>query len=253
MRALAKAVTHAGLALLAVGAAVGLAEGADGKPADSKIWNGVYTAAQAERGKDNFEKSCSNCHNSDLNGSVRAPSLRGDRFLRNWENGSANVLFVKLRDSMPATYPDTVSDETKIDILAFLLQENGFPAGNNELKLDQRELDDIQIVQKDAQTTPNFAFVRMVGCLTQGSKGWQLTRSSEPAVSKDEKPTPAALKDAAGQLLGTETFGLLSITPLNPESHKDRKVEARGLLYRDSGRNLVNLTSLDTVGEKCPE
>jgi mono/diheme cytochrome c family protein len=224
--------------------------GADG--GDSKIWNGVYTAAQAERGKENFIKSCSNCHNADLNGSVRAPSLRGERFLGNWGNGSANALFIKLRDSMPATYPDTVPEAIKIDILTYLLQVNGFPAGKTELKLDQAELEDIQIVRKGDQTVPNFALVRVVGCLTPGNgKNWTLTRTSELAVTKDDAPTPAALKEAETKTLGAGSFDLVSTAAFKPESHQGRKVEARGLLYRDSRHSLLNLTSLEDAGGSC--
>jgi len=246
-------VCSAWVALLAAGGAAGLfaAEG-DEKTGDSRIWSGVYTAAQAERGKENFDKSCSNCHNADLNGSVRAPSLRGDRFLKNWGNGSANVLFIKLRDSMPATYPDTVPDATKIDILAYLLQVNGFPSGKEELKLDSKELDDIQIVQKGEQAVPNFALVRVVGCLApRTGKTWTLSRASEPAVTKDDSPPSAALRDAAAKALGAGSFELVSTAAFQPDSHQGRKVEARGLLYRDAGHNLLNLTSLDDTGVSC--
>jgi S-disulfanyl-L-cysteine oxidoreductase SoxD len=232
-------------------AAAALGQAADEKAAGNPIWNGVYSAAQAERGKDNFEKSCSNCHNSDLNGSVRAPALRGDPFLRDWVNGSLNVLFVKLRDSMPATYPDTVPDSIKIDILAYLLQVNGFPAGNSDLKLDQKELEDIVIVPKGEERLPNFALVRLVGCLTEDAKSWTLARTSEPARVKEERPSAAALTDAVGQPLGTATFRLLNIVQFHPESHKNQKVEARGLLYRDSARDLLNLTSLEALPANC--
>ena len=236
------------LLLAAAGSAVLL--GADGS--DGKIWSGVYTAAQAERGKENFDKSCSNCHNADLNGSVRAPSLRGEHFMGDWGNGSVNALFIKLRDSMPATYPDTVPEAIKIDILAYLLQVNGFPAGKTELTLDQEELEDIQIVRKGDQTVPNFALVRVVGCLTPGTgKSWTLTRSSEPAVTKDDLPTPAALQDAETKALGAGSFDLVSTAAFKPESHRGHKVEARGLLYRDSSRSLLNLTSLQDAGGDC--
>jgi quinoprotein glucose dehydrogenase len=219
---------------------------------DSRIWSGVYTTAQAERGKSNFEKNCSNCHNSNLSGSVRGPALRSDGFLKNWSNTSANALFVKLRDSMPATYPESVPDIEKIDILAYLLQANGFPAGKMELPLDLKELGNIQIVQKGEQTAPNFALVHMVGCLTPGSeKYWTLTRASEPAVTKDERPTQSALQEAAGRTLGAGTFDLLGAVRFQPESHTGQKVEARGLLYRDSGKNLINLTSLEATGADC--
>jgi mono/diheme cytochrome c family protein len=247
------ASTYAPVVLLALAAAVIFAaENEDRKPGD-RIWSGVYSTAQADRGKQNYEKSCSNCHNSDLNGSVRAPSLRGDRFMKDWVNESANVLFVKLRDSMPATYPETVSNEIKIDILAYLLQANGFPAGKSDLKLDPKELDDIQIVQKGEQAAPNFALVRIVGCLSQTATGknWTLTRATEPAVIKDDKPTPAALKETAENALGAGTYDLLNTVPFKPDSHKGQKAEARGLLYRDSGKNLLNLTSLETTGAGC--
>jgi quinoprotein glucose dehydrogenase len=219
---------------------------------DSRIWNGVYTTAQTERGKGSFEKNCSNCHNSNLSGSVRGPALRGERFLKDWGNTSVNALFVKLRDSMPATYPDSVAEAEKIDILAYLLEANGFPSGKTELPLDQRELEDIQIVQKGEQTASNFALVRMVGCLMPGTgKYWSLTQATEPAVTKDEKPAQTALHDAAGTSLGANTFELLGAVRFEPESHIGQKVEVRGLLYRDPGRNLLNLTSLATTEANC--
>jgi uncharacterized protein len=194
---------------------------------DTRIWSGVYTAAQAERGRSNFEKSCSNCHNSDLSGSVRAPALRGDGFLKNWANNTVNTLFIKLRDSMPATYPESVPDTEKIDILAYLLEANGFPAGKAELPLNQKELETIPIVQKGGQVVSNFASVSLAGCLMPGSNHWSLA-------------TPAA-----------GTFDLLGTARFQPESHTGQEVEAHGLLYRDSGRSLLNLISLETTGTGC--
>jgi ankyrin repeat protein len=195
---------------------------------NSKIWSGVYTTAQAARGRSNFERSCSNCHNSDLSGSVRGPALHGESFLKNWANTTANTLFIKLRDSMPATYPGSVPDTEKIDILAYLLEANGFPSGKTELPLNQKELETIPIAQKGEQAAPNFALVRLAGCLTRGNDHWSLT-------------TPEA-----------GVFDLLGAARFQPESHTGRKVEAHGLLYRDSGRNLLNLTSLETTGIACP-
>jgi hypothetical protein len=248
-------VSIVGIGLLVVGAvSMGFSaeNSGDDKPSDSKIWNGVFTAVQAERGKSAYDKNCSNCHIVDLSGSVRAPALRGDHFMQDWQNGSVDVLFVKLRDSMPANYPETVTEETKIDILAYLLQQNGFPAGAAELKVDDKELADIDIVQKGVQSAANFALVRMVGCLTQGpGKAWTLRQTTDPIVTKDETATPAALKTAAASPLGTQSFELVSVSAFQPDSRKGQKVEARGLLYRQSNRNLLNLTSLETTGSPC--
>lgn len=247
-----KAWIIAPLALVAVSLGFSAESGGDDKPGDSKIWQGVFTAAQAGRGKAAYDKSCSNCHTADLNGSVRAPALRGDHFMQDWQNGSVDVLFVKLRDSMPANYPETVTEETKIDILAYLLQQNGFPAGAAELKTDEKELGDIDIVQKGVQTAANFALVRMVGCLTEGpGKAWMLSQTTDPVVTRDETATPATLKTAAASPLGSGSFQLVSVSAFQPDTSKGQKVEARGLLYRQPNRNLLNLTSLQSTGSAC--
>jgi len=218
----------------------------------NRIWNGVFTASQAQRGKTDYEKNCSNCHNSDMAGSVRAPSVRGERFMQTWQNNGLDVLFVKLRDSMPATYPDAVTEEVKIDILAYLLQQNGFPAGPQELKLDPQELADIQIAQKGDQAAANFTLVRVAGCLTPvPGKAWTLTQATEPLITRDETGSAAALKAAAEAPLGAQTFVLTSIAAFKPDEHKGQKVEARGLVYRDANRNLLNVTSLASAGSGC--
>src|SRR6516225_4600589 len=131
------------------------------------VWDGVYSAAQAERGKAAFETSCVSCHNRDLAGSVRGPALRGDKFMLSWQNGSVNNLYSKIRFSMPATYPETVSDDVKLDIVTYLLQANGFPTGSAELKMEADRLEAIQIVKKGNTELPNFVLVQAVGCLTK--------------------------------------------------------------------------------------
>jgi mono/diheme cytochrome c family protein len=212
-----------------------------------KIWDGVFTAAQAQRGKASFDKECSNCHNQDLNGSARAPGLRGDRFLGNWLNGSVNALYSKIRFSMPATYPETVSDAVKLDILTYLLEVNGFPAGSAELKMDADELERIQIVRKGAREVPNFVLVRVVGCLEPGPKNtWVLTKTSEPIAIREDTPA-----DSQNASLGAQTFVLVSAAQFQPESHRGEKMEARGLLYREPAENRLNLTALQRVAASC--
>jgi S-disulfanyl-L-cysteine oxidoreductase SoxD len=215
------------------------------------IWDGVYTTAQAERGKTAFETSCINCHNRDLAGSVRGPALRGDKFMLNWQDGSVNNLFSKIRFSMPATYPDSVSDEVKLDIVAYLLQANGFPAGSEELKTDADRLEAIQIVKKGNTALPNFVLVQTTGCLTAGStnKSWILTHATEPVAAKEDAPAAAAQP-------GSETFLLVSVSAFEPQAHQGETVAVKGLLYREAGgrepgENRLNLTSLQTIAPGC--
>src|SRR5262245_53890315 len=217
------------------------------------IWDGVFTTAQADRGKAALlQNGCNGCHGAELGGD-RGPALKGDRFITAWENGSINRLFTKIRETMPPLNAEQVSPEAKLDIVAYLLQVNGFPSGPTSLSQDG--LETIQLVRRGAESAgpPNFSLVEVVGCLTRGpNKRWMLTKATEPSATKDETSTPASLKAAEGKPLGSQTFELVSVSPsFKPESRASLKVEVRGLLYRDPNHAELNLTSLDTLGSNC--
>jgi mono/diheme cytochrome c family protein len=218
------------------------------------VLDGVYTTAQADRGKANFLAGrCGGCHQLDLSGD-RGPALKGDAFLSHWENGSLNTLFKKISETMPPNGANETTDDAKIDIVAYLLQSNGFPAGKTELRLDADALEAIEIQRKGGATAaaPNFSLVQVVGCLTQNqNNAWVLTRTTEPTVTRQEQSNAASLKDADGKALGTQTFQLVSATPFKPETHKGQKMEARGLIYKDARDAMLNLTSLQMVGASC--
>ena len=216
------------------------------------VWDGVFTAAQADRGKQSVAR-CQGCHGADLSGTDRAPALKGNGFLANWEDGSLNRLFVKIRDTMPPTNVDSISPETKLDIVSYLLRENGFPTGATALALNADALDSLQIVKKGADAgAPNFALVQVVGCLSRGQSKWTLTNASDPVVTRDNMPSAAALKNAEIKPLGRQTFGLVSIDASTRSGALDgHKVEARGLLYRDGSYADINLTSLKNIAASC--
>ena len=68
-----------------------------------RIWQGVYTAEQAARGKSVFETSCVRCHGIDLAG-TSAPALKDDRFMATWGGENVSRLFGKIRDTMPPLF-----------------------------------------------------------------------------------------------------------------------------------------------------
>ena len=221
------------------------------KVARKTTWDGVFTAAQAERGKQNFLAGrCGGCHKLDLSGE-RGPALKGDDFLAHWENGSIVTLFDKIRETMPPNGANEVTDDAKADIVAYLLQQNGYPAGKVELRAEADSLGIIDLTRKgQTATVPNFSLVQVVGCLAQGpDSAWTLTKTSEPALTRDEEPSAAALKSAQARPLGAQTFTLVSAVPFKPETHAGQKMEARGLLYKDDKDARLNLTSLQTLGD----
>jgi mono/diheme cytochrome c family protein len=223
------------------------------KIAKKTVWDGVFTAAQADRGKENYLSGrCGGCHKLDLTGD-RGPALKGEDFIAHWENGSVVTLFDKIRETMPQNSPNDVTEDAKADIVAYLLQANGFPAGKTELRADAESLGIVDIVRKgQSNTIANFSLVQVVGCLTQRSNSaWTLTSTSDPVLTRDEEPNAAALKTAQNKALGSQTFQLVSVVPFKPDGHKGQKMEARGLLYKDQNDALLNLTSLQMLGASC--
>jgi quinoprotein glucose dehydrogenase len=221
-----------------------------------KIWDGVYTDAQAARGKAAFENSCGRCHNNELVGSERGPALKGDGFIAHWENDSLDRLFTKIRDTMPAGGIESVTDAGKLDILAYVLAKNDAAAGTEELVLDSVKLEAITIVRRGGSTggVSNFSLVQAVGCLARAAngQGWTLTRAGAPVVTKEEAPVAPA-PTAASAPLGTAQFDLASVVEAyRAASRVGEKVEARGLIYRSDAENVINLTSLHGLNQPCP-
>jgi hypothetical protein len=217
------------------------------------VWDGVFSAAQADRGARSVTR-CQGCHGPQLAGTDRAPALKGAGFLANWEDGSVNRLFSKIRDTMPPGNTDSLSPEAKLDVLAYLLRENGFPTGAADLALNADALDALQITKQNGDAgAPNFALVQVVGCLARdASSGWKLMSATDPVVVRDSVPNATALKNAEAKALGRQTFGLVSVDAGTKGGALDgHKVEARGLLYRDGSYADLNLTSIKNVSASC--
>src|SRR4029077_116342 len=116
--------------LLLLGALVAHAPDTSGP----SIWSGVFTAAQAKRGDDAYQASCSGCHGSDLRATNgEAVDLTYPAIRDKWNGKTLQERFELIRDTMPLGNPNTLGDKTYMDILAFILQFNDFPPGNQEL------------------------------------------------------------------------------------------------------------------------
>jgi cytochrome c len=110
--------------------------------------DGVFTDAQAARGKAQYNTSCSTCHMEDLSGSGQALPLAGDAFMDVWEGQSVADLLGLVQGTMPQDKPGSLSAQEAIDIISYLLQQNKFPAGKEELKNDPDALKNILITNK---------------------------------------------------------------------------------------------------------
>ena len=85
-------------AVLLSGALVAAAQDASGP----SIWSGVFTAAQAKRGDDAYQASCSGCHGSNLRATdPEAVDLTGPAFRAKWNGKTLGERFETIRDTMP--------------------------------------------------------------------------------------------------------------------------------------------------------
>jgi mono/diheme cytochrome c family protein len=215
------------------------------------IWDGVYTAAQAERGRLVVQSHCGECHSDDLRGG-EGPALVGSTFMVKWETHTAERLFHKIRDTMPSVGSTEVSEKEKLETVAYILQQNGFPPGPTELT-DASPLADIRIVPKGGIGAPRSgALVQVIGCLQEGAgKGWMLTTSTEPQVTTLDPLSAEDKKALAATPAGSQTIELMSVFP-SPAAMRQHKVLVKGLFIKTDSSTRVNVTSLESLAASCP-
>ena len=214
------------------------------------VWAGVYSETQAARGQSAYTSHCASCHLDDLSGYQNI--LRGDRFLNEYREANLYRLFDKIKTTMPRGSAGSLSDETYVDIVSYVLKANEFPAGSGDLAL--QDLSKILVVRQGGpEPVPNFSLVQVVGCLARNDSDstWTVTNATEPVRATQPQATADELAASGRQPLGAGTVQLMLSPAHVPDPHKDHKVEARGFLIRRAGGNRINVTSLQTVAAGC--
>ena len=107
------------------------------------VWDGVYSEPQATRGKAVSEAQCAFCHGSDLRGQGFAPGLIDDAFTSRWQDGNLGDLFAIVKGTMPQDKPASLTDDEYAAIVAYLLQANRYPAGQQDLRPDPASLKEV--------------------------------------------------------------------------------------------------------------
>jgi S-disulfanyl-L-cysteine oxidoreductase SoxD len=217
------------------------------------VWDGVFTAEQAARGKAVFARTCAACHAADLTG-ANGPALKGEVFANHWMEDSLDALFARVK-SMPPNRANLGGSEY-VDLLAFLLDANAFPAGTRELNAEATP--GIQLQGKNGPATvPNFALVNVVGCFARGPNDtWMLSNSSEPVRTRSPmQPSESEIAAAKAKPLGSQTFQLLDVeyfsNAFHPEAHAGHKVNAKGFLIRTGADAKINVTWVETLAADC--
>jgi mono/diheme cytochrome c family protein len=119
---------------------------AQATPKASDTSHRYYSEAQAKRGKEQYAQFCAQCHMASLKGIGTAPALLGDDFIQDYY--SVNDLFIKASVTMPGDNVHGLPTDTYLNIIAYLLQANGLPAGAENLKGDVAAMKRMALIEK---------------------------------------------------------------------------------------------------------
>jgi mono/diheme cytochrome c family protein len=236
------------VAALAVAAAVSTARAQDALPT---VAAGVYSDAQALRGAAAYDAACGRCHRQDLGG-ADGPALRDERFNGNFAGKDLRHLFTRIATTMPRGAPASMSEDAYLDILAYMLRENGFPSGPRELTVSS--LDNVQVLPTQPKPLPpvgDFSYVQVTGCLQAGAAGWTLVNASEPvpamapAAWLDRKVPPEPKQVSP---LGARTYHLVDALAYDAQSRLGQKLYVRGLLVRLPGEDKLTISEMEGMG-----
>jgi mono/diheme cytochrome c family protein len=210
--------------------------------------DGVYTSQQSTRGATVFQNVCSTCHRDD----GVAPNLTGDRFQRFWTDADLNTLFTQIKTAMPRNAPGSLAESAYVDVVAYVLAQNGFPPGQEELQASTMAGVRIATAGAQAGAVPDFALVQIVGCLAEGTnQTWSIRGAAEPVRTREpDAPKDADLARLDSSPAGSRTFRLLQVYGA-PRDWSGQRVVAKGFLVRQGVEERITVTSMRTLASSC--
>jgi hypothetical protein len=214
---------------------------------ESTTLDGIYSRAQAQRGSRTYRNICAHCHEG---GEPDADPLFGADFIDRWREAPLSFLHGFFSREMPGDEPGTLTPQVYIDTLAFLLQENGYPAG---AELKEETLGDILLVGEDGpQPLPADAMVRVVGCLAGEGEALVLEQASAPTrLRRADAPSAEELAQAKTQALGEATYTLRGNLAQQSSLSAGAKVQVQGVWLPAGASVALTVLSLDDVGQGC--
>ena len=110
------------------------------------VLDGVYAPAQAASGREMYPNACAGCHGATLGGGT-GPQLAGAQFVARWKDKTVGDLFEKIKTTMPAGQPNSLSPDAAADLVSFLLNINNYAAGTTRLALDAAPLKNVKMAE----------------------------------------------------------------------------------------------------------
>ena len=124
--------------VLAVAVAISTSQQAAAQAASPAQDSATAAAArQLDLGEQWFRSACLSCH---ATGGLSNPDFR-----LKWSGRTAYELFERIRSTMPATHPGSLTQGTYASIVAYLLKANGMAVGVRRVSSDSTALASIRL------------------------------------------------------------------------------------------------------------
>jgi len=236
------------ISLRLMGIALSLGLAGETLAQSATVLDGVYSNAQAQRGSRTYRNVCAHCHEG---GEPDADPLFGAEFIDRWREAPLSFLHGFFSSRMPADEPGTLSAAVYLETLAFLLQENGFPAGSVELKVEL--LDSILLTGADGPALlPSNSLVRLVGCLVADGEGHALLQVASPTrVRTADETSPAELALSTATPSGAGSYNLRNADRFAAADKIGQRVQAKGVFNPQTTPPTLNVLSLESTGQTC--
>jgi mono/diheme cytochrome c family protein len=232
---------------IVVCATIGAGSAIHGQTSNKTVWDGVFSTAQAERGRGLYADNCSECHGIALQGGEQK-ALKGRQFWADWQETTVDYLLERVSKNMPysedGVLPGSLDMPTYLDIVAYLLSMNEFPSGPNELTAASSV--GVQVIRQGGPSElPDRAFVHVVGCLAKGQGAdWQLTKGSRPVRILNGRPPDENIR------LGDRDYTLKFVTTAL-DSYIGHRVSVRATLIGEGGRDGLNFREVSSLNAVC--
>jgi PQQ-dependent dehydrogenase (s-GDH family) len=91
-----------------------------------------FTATQAAAGRTAYNSDCAVCHGGSMTDGTFGPPLAGEYFRDTWSGRKVRAFYDRSK-AMPPAAPGSLPEDVYADIVAYVLQVNGFQAGDAKL------------------------------------------------------------------------------------------------------------------------
>jgi len=114
----------------------------------------IYTDAQATAGKAIYDENCLICHGTNLEGRA-GPALKGKTFANPKSGLKVGDIFHIVSQNMPAPAPGSLSKEEYVQVMSYILQQNGYPSGAAELTFETAGASKLKLTYTEPTQTAN--------------------------------------------------------------------------------------------------